>query len=910
MAEAGKVPGDQIPLPSLFGKYQLLREAGRGGLGIVYEAKDTVLARTIALKMIRSRVNAGDSEADDRFLVEARLLASLPKHPHIVTVHDAGVIDGKRNMAMEFIEGRPMGRGGTKTPMIPLPRAIRILRDVALAVEHAHRHGLVHRDLKPENILVDRRGEPHVTDFGMAFVAGQKSGASWPKDGLICGTPSYMSPEQAQGLPSLDHHTDIYSLGVMLYEILAGRKPFQGDSSEKILEAVVRNEPPKIPERPDYQGLRKALEAVYERALAKQPARRHPSALAFASDLSRVLGKNVGPSKTVLAAAAGGILLLLGLGLVVLRSTAPAPSGNLDQAVGRRQDEDERRAQLEKAAEGAKREAEAKARDREKEYERRIDAVKRSAEEESLKLKSEQAKLEAAKTKAEEEARALAAARDANVEPKEKPAPAPAPAVPPAPAPTPPPSKPPVANVAPEPAPAPQVPDGAKLRDAEKLIRDRFKSDYARASATDKRALAEKLLGFAEREKTDPAARFVLLRDARDLAAQSVDLALALAAIDELAKSYGLDVTEMTAAALATAAKNLRTAAQCAAFVDASVPVVDRAVSQDQYDLALGLLAKSEAAARGAQSPTLLAQIQSRTRELGELRKEYQRAKGAEKTLTDKPDDGASHLVLGKFYGFAKREWERGVPHLAKGNDPALRSVAEKDLAGPKDPLSMISAGDGWWDWAEKQANQFRARAQERALGWYEQAWPQAGAASKARLRSRFRQALAHPGVAKAVKSVDLPAPWIGGLKGVCALDDRYAHGGFFSVRTARSAPAKPEEEGIGPSYPTIQAQPGEEYRFSGWVMTDGTAADSDVLYLIALGADGLELGRGSAVLPGDVPWWTSVGGAFTCPPLTTQLVFRLETNSKEGAVWLDDVSLRRTGDERELVQNPSFEPR
>jgi hypothetical protein len=458
--------------------------------------------------------------------------------------------------------------------------------------------------------------------------------------------------------------------------------------------------------------------------------------------------------------------------------------------------------------------------------------------------------------------------------------------------------------------PAPQVPDGAKLKEAERQVRDRFKSDYARASAADKRALAEKLLGYAQREKTDPAARFVLLRDARDLAAQAVDLTLATAAIADLAVSYGLEVTDMAAAALATAAKNLKTPAQCTALVDASLPVVERAVALDQYDLALGVLARAEAAARGAQNPSLLALVQTRSRDLGELRKDYQRAKGAEKTLSEKPDDGASHLVLGKFYGFAKREWERGVPHLIKGNDPALRAVAEKDLGGPADPLAMISAGDGWWDWAEKQANQFRARAQERALGWYEQAWSQAGAANKARLRNRFRQALAHPGGAKPAKSGELPVPWTGGLKGVCVLDDRYSHGGTWSVRTARSIPAKPEEEGIGPSYPTIPAQPSEEFRFSGWVMTDGNAADTDVLYVIALGADGGELGRGSAALPGDVPWWTSVGGTFTCPPLTTQLVFRLETNSLEGAVWLDDVSLRRSGDERELVQNPSFEPR
>jgi hypothetical protein len=915
MAVAGRVPGDKTPLPRLFGKYELLREAGKGGRGIVYEAKDTVLARTVALKMILSRVNAEDTEADERFLVEARLLAGLPKHPHIVTVHDAGVIDGKRYMAMEFIEGRPMGRGA-KTPALPLARAVRILRDVALAVEHAHRHGLVHRDLKPENILVDKRGEPHVTDFGMAFVAGKRSGAGWPTEGMICGTPSYMSPEQAQGLASVDHRTDIFSLGIMLYEILAGRKPFQGDTSDKILDEVVRGEIPKIPERDDFKEMRKALEGVCERALAKQPARRFPSALAFAGELSRVLGKNAGPSRRTIAIAAGGLVLVLGgLAIAVFRSHAqPEPSGDLERAAERRRVEEEHRVQLEKTADETRREADIRAREKEKEYERRIDAVRRSTEEESLKLKVEQAKLEAAKREAEEESRALAAARAASAEPKEKPAAEPVPAAPaipnPAAASAGPPSKPPVANVTPEPMPGPQVPEAGKVREAERLIRDRFKSDYARASATDKRALAEKLLGYAQREKADPVARFVLLREARDLAAQAVDLTISLAAVEELAKSYGLDPTEMAAGALATASKNLRTPAQGAALAEASLPVAERAISGDQYELAAGVLSRAEAAARGGQNPPLLAQIQTRSRDLVELRKDFQRVKGAEKLLSDKPDDGASHLVVGKFYGFTKREWERGLPHLAKGNDAPLRAVAERDLAAPADALGMVSAGDGWWDWAEKQAGQTRARAQERALGWYEQAWPKAGAAAKARLRNRFRQALAHAGGAKASKSTELPAPWAGGMKGLCVLEDRYSHGGLCSVRTARSMPAKPDEDSIGPQYPTIPAQPGEEYRFSGWVMTDGNAADTDVLDVIALGADGLEIGRGSVALPADQPWWTSVGGSFTCPAGTTTLLFRLEMSSTEGAVWLDDVSLRRTGDERELVQNPSFEPR
>src|SRR5262249_6681900 len=158
---------------------------------------------------------------------------NLPKHPHIVTVFDAGVIEGKRFIAMEFVQGQPMNR--RKRPGVE--NQIRLLRDVALAVDHAHKHGLIHRDLKPQNILVDERGEPHVTDFGLAMHAGQKADDSEP--GMVWGTPAYMSPEQTKRSSSLDARTDVYSLGVMLYEILAGRIPFQGASSKEILHKVV-----------------------------------------------------------------------------------------------------------------------------------------------------------------------------------------------------------------------------------------------------------------------------------------------------------------------------------------------------------------------------------------------------------------------------------------------------------------------------------------------------------------------------------------------------------------------------------------------------------------------------------------------------------------------------------------------
>ena len=288
---------DAVGEPETIGKYRIVRVAGRGAMAKVYEGFDTELQRKVAVKVLMSSPNAATAEKaieEERFLREARLCANLPKHPNIVGVYDAGVVDGRRYLAMEFIQGMPMEKWlKTGSITLTLGRPTSLLRDVALAVHHAHEHGVIHRDLKPANILVDPDNHPHVMDFGLAKMVGQNILASYTEGGLAVGTPAYMSPEQASGAKEVDRRSDVYSMGVMLYEILTGKLPFTGATPMEVMvktstEAVVP--PSKITSFQMNPVHFKTLESICLKALAKHPAERYPTAEEFAADLTRWLG--------------------------------------------------------------------------------------------------------------------------------------------------------------------------------------------------------------------------------------------------------------------------------------------------------------------------------------------------------------------------------------------------------------------------------------------------------------------------------------------------------------------------------------------------------------------------------------------------------------------------------------------
>ncbi len=746
------------------GPYRILKKLGEGGMGAVYLAEDAD-QKKIALKVL-PKVAAREEDAVRRFMREVDSARKLD-HPNIVRAGAAGEDKGFHYYVMEYVEGETLGGRLKRTEFVPPDEAAKVVLQIAQGLKYAHEQGFIHRDIKPDNLIVSKEGVAKILDMGLSKNIDEAQ-TFRTVTGVALGTPHYIAPEQARGDKGIDGRADIYSLGATYYHLVTGETPFQGATA---IELIAQHLNKQIPDPQDIRdGIQDGVVHVLRRMMAKKPGDRYRDCSELVTDLELVLGGR-NPSSQALDAArsavglpmdrqareryraqrrgqrpgtyrdtmrskssstplvVGGVVAAVALVIVLagaMSGGAGKPVEPLPVAVKEATPEIPRPRDPGPAPRVRMREEL-----RSEEAQRKLDEIKgvasgkRFADDEIRRRYAEFAKDYADTPQGKAIGDWLAssgAERIKETEPKPvgvpkpelpkppEPAPPQPPPMPPEPVVKPPPTEPP----APSPKVRPAVPDTAKLREAEAAYRKAFKPEQAK-TAQEKVKLARVTLDAAASSGAKGAELYVLLREARDLAAQGLDAKTALEAIDAKAAAFEVDALGEKVELFA---KSTAKGADAAAWAGAALEVAEDASEADDYDSALKLAARAEALARAANDKGLQDMAKERGKELVEIKRAADALRTHYKKLDADPDDRAANIAVGKFVSLVKGDWKRGLPMLAKGSEPALKSLAEQELLNPTDPASQAVLGEAWAAQAEKELPTYKARARARAGEW------------------------------------------------------------------------------------------------------------------------------------------------------------------------------------------------
>ncbi|HEX4132324.1 MAG TPA: protein kinase [Pirellulales bacterium] len=757
----------------MLGNYLLLDKFGAGGMGQVYRARHRRMDRVVAIKVLPKKAVEG-AGAVERFQREMKAAARLT-HPNIVTAHDADEAGGIHFLVMEFVEGSDLSSLVKKQGPLAPSIALDCIRQAARGLAHAHEKGVVHRDIKPSNLLLDRQGTVKILDMGLARfseagTANQDAASQGELTvaGSIMGTVDYMAPEQAMDSRKADARADVYSLGCTLHYLLTGKPPYGGDTLVKRITAHQRSAVPLLSNA--CPGSPAELDKVFGKMLAKSPGQRFQTmaeviaaidavgtpasgkasataaiaarAPAPASDsnireASSVMlpglaikkaaaAKRAGKKSPLPAVGAAAVLILLvgaGAAAWLLTGSSPSPPSAVAQAT------------TEPSALPAPAvipETTVPASPGEPERQPPAPAVT-----EPTVTEAAPAMTAVPTPQAENNSVADTA-----------PMPEPVVSAPPAAAAaaaasTPTPSEPEQPPSSPQPVPPARlpVPAAAAQARADELVKEIFKDDLANAKTDAARGLvAGQMLLQAEGQAEDPAGRYVMIVNARDLAIDAGEPQMADRAVAMLAASFDVNLADGLVDALEKIVAKSRASAAYKPTAEWALLRGQEFAADEDWDAAGRFTKAALDASRKSRDVDLIKQATEQTKVVAAGKKQSDAVALAQQTLEKTPNDPVANLVVGRYLAFAKHDWSAGFEHLAKSSDAALKDLAAKGSAGASDAEGFVTAGDAWWDASDKAKPADKTDYRAAAAYWYAQAVENLTGLAKTRIEKRLAE--------------------------------------------------------------------------------------------------------------------------------------------------------------------------